>query len=167
MHPKPVLTLLAATVLILGIVGCKSAPPAALIAAHTPVTDSCDVLTPAEISAALGIPIDPGKHTLATSDIMCNWSQTGATGASAPRLVLNFMALDAFLREKAATGNVVVTPAPGIGDDAFYVSSQFGNSLYVRKGSSAISFAIRNQRLMQADEWAKDKALGLDAAASL
>ncbi len=160
------LALLAATVLAYG---CKSPnpPPPTPKTAAAPVTDSCSVLTPSEISAALGISIDPGKHTLATSDIMCNWSQTGASGATAQRLVLNFTAIDAFLREKAASGNVVVTPAHGIGDDAFYVSSQFGTSLYVRKGASAVSFGIHNMRLMQADEWAKDKALGLEAAARL
>jgi hypothetical protein len=160
------LALLAATVLAYG---CKSPnpPPPTPKTAAAPVTDSCSVLTPSEISAALGISIDPGKHTLATSDIMCNWSQTGASGATAQRLVLNFTAVDAFLREKTASGNVVVTPAPGIGDDAFYVSSQFGTSLYVRKGASAVSFGIHNMRLMQADEWAKDKALGLEAAARL
>jgi hypothetical protein len=160
------LALLAATFLAYG---CKSPnpPPPTPKTAAAPVTDSCSVLPPSEISAALGISVDPGKHTLATSDVMCNWSQTGASGATAQRLVLNFTALDAFLREKAASGNVVVTPAPGIGDEAFYVSSQFGTSLYVRKGASTVSFAIHNMRLMQADEWAKDKALGLGAAARL
>jgi hypothetical protein len=166
MNAKPALLLLAATVLAYG---CKSPnpPPPTPKTSAAPVTGSCSVLTANEISAALGVPIDPGKHTLATSDIMCNWSQTGTSGATAQRLVLNFTTLDAYLREKAASGNVVVTPAPGIGDDAFYVSSQFGTSLFVRKGSSAVSFGIHNMRLMQADEWARDKTLGLDAAARL
>ena len=166
MKAQSALALFAATVLAYG---CKSPnpPPPTPNTSAAPVTDSCSVLTTNEISAALGVPIDPGKHTLATSDIMCNWSQTGASGATAQRLVLNFTAVDAYLREKAAIGNVVVTPAPGIGVVAFTVSSQFGTSLFVRKGSSAVSFAIHNMRLMQADEWARDKTLGLDAAARL
>jgi hypothetical protein len=113
----------------------------------------------------LGILIDPCKHTLANSDIMCNWAETGAAGAKVQRLVLNFSSLDAYNREKNAKGNVKVTPAPGIGDDAIYVTSQLGTSLLIRKGNTLIGFSIRNMRLAADQEMAKEEALGLDAAA--
>jgi hypothetical protein len=174
MLPKPLSILLTASILILG---CKSpiptpTPPTPKTASTAaPITDSCAVLTPAEISSVLGVPIDPGEHTLPTSTIMCHWSQTGvppgATGAGAQRLVLLLGTLDAFNREKNAKANVKVTPAPGIGDDAFYVLSSFGTSLYVRKGSSTVEFSIHNMHLPQADLWAKEKALGIAAAARL
>jgi len=166
MLAKSALALHAATLLL---AGCKSPtpPPPTPKTAAAPVTDSCAVLTPAEISAVLGVPIDPGKHTLATSDIMCNWSQTGATGATALKLVLNFSSLDAYAREKAASGNVKVTPAPGIGDDAIYVTSALGTSLLVRKGNTSIGFSFHNLRLPTDQVMAKEKTLGLDAAARL
>jgi hypothetical protein len=135
------------------------------VSVASPVTDSCAVLTPTEISSVLGILIDPGKHTLANSDIMCNWAETGAAGAKVQRLVLNFSSLDAYNRGKNAKGNVKVTPAPGIGDDAIYVTSQLGTSLLIRKGNTLIGFSIRNMRLAADQEMAKEEALGLDAAA--
>jgi hypothetical protein len=116
MHTKTIYPLLTATLLLFG---CHSPapPPPTPKTAQQPVTDSCAVLTPGEISASLGVPIDPGKHTLATSNIMCNWRQTGSAPTVEPKLVLNFSSLAAFNREKNASGNVKVTPAPGIGDE--------------------------------------------------
>ena len=160
MPTKPIATLLTATLFL---AGCHSAPPPA--PAHTEVADSCSVLTPAEISATLGIPIDPGHHVLASSSIMCSWPQTGATGETAQKLVLNFTSLPSFQREKAAT-TVVIIPAPGIGDDAFYVTTNLGTSLYIKKGNTAIAFSI-HQKLPAATLMAEEKTLGLDAAPRL
>lgn len=113
------------------------------------------------------MPIDPGKHTIATSTIMCDWSQTGVTGDKAVKLVLNFSSLAAFNREKGVTGDVHVTPASGIGDDAIYVTSEFGTSLLIRKGNTAIGFSFHNLRQPAAQAMAKERALGLAAAARL
>jgi hypothetical protein len=163
MSAKPIFVSLAATILL---TGCHSAPPPAPTpAVQQPVTDSCLVLTPTEISAVLGVPVDPGKHTLSTSDIMCNWPRTGVPGE--PELVLNFSSLAAFNREKAASGNVKVTPAPGIGDEAFYVTSELGTSLLIRKGSTTIGFSIHDKKMPAAQVITAENALGLKAAARL
>ena len=70
-------------VAVLFISGCKSAPPPAPETAAqpkpAPVTDACQVLTPAEISSALGIPIGPGKG----GNVICFWS-SAANSASLP-----------------------------------------------------------------------------------
>jgi hypothetical protein len=160
MPTKPILALLTATLLL---VGCHSTPLPT--PAHTEITDSCLVLTPAEISATLGVPIDPGHHVLASSSIMCSWPQTGASGEAAQKLVLNFSSLPSFQREKAAT-TVVITPAAGIGDDAFYVTTDLGTSLYIKKGNTAIAFSI-HEKLPLATLMAEEKTLGLDATPRL
>jgi hypothetical protein len=167
MQIKPSVPLLAAAFLLFG---CKSpSPPAPTpsTAAPQPVTDACAVLVPGEIGAALGVPIDPGKHTIATSNIMCDWSQTGATGDKAVKLVLNFSSLDAFNREKAATSNVKIASAPGIGDEAFYVTTEFGTSLLIRKGKTSIGFSVRNLRMPVDKVKAGERTLGLAAAARI
>jgi hypothetical protein len=165
MHTKPALTLFTATILTATILltGCRSAPLPA--PSHAETTDSCQVLTPAEISTTLGIPIDPGHHVLASSSIMCSWPQTGATGEAAQKVVLNFTSLPSFQREKAATA-VVITPATGIGDDAFYVTSSLGTSLYIKKGNTAIAFSI-HEKLPPATLMSEEKTLGLEATPRL
>ncbi len=110
--------------------GCHASPPKVEAA----VTDACKVLTPAEISAVLGVPIDEGVHIPASSQIMCAWSQNGMTGEAGTKLILHFNTMAAFQKEKAATGNVVITPLSGIGDEAFYATTEFGTALYIRKG---------------------------------
>jgi hypothetical protein len=159
MPTNPRITLLTAALLL---TGCHSSPERSSRAA---TVDSCAVLTPAEISATLGTPIDPGKHALASSDIMCSWYQTGATGEDARKLVLNFTSLPSFQKEKAAT-TVTITPAPGIGDEAFYVTTELGTSLYIRKGNTAIAFSV-HEKLPPATLMTEEKTLGLDAAPRL
>ncbi|MGA8875751.1 MAG: hypothetical protein WCC25_16405 [Candidatus Korobacteraceae bacterium] len=153
--------LLALMTLLLSACHSSAQKPAA------PVSDACEVLTPAEIGAVLGVSIDPGKHIPASAKVMCGWAQTGQTGEAATKLMLHFATQPYFQKEKAASGNVTVTPASGIGDEAFYVTSEFGTSLFVRKGDTAIDFSIRDKSLPKNDLMAKERALGLKAAERL
>jgi hypothetical protein len=159
MPTRSILTLFTATLLT----GCHSAPVPARAGDTT--ADSCQVLTPAEISATLGTPVGPGRHALASSNIMCSWYQTGGTSEDARKLVLNFTSLTSFQKEKTAS-TVTITPAPGIGDDAFYVTTDLGTSLYIRKGNTAIAFSV-HEKLPPATLMGEEKTLGLDAAPRL
>jgi hypothetical protein len=161
MPSKAMIPLLAGAVFLLGACHSSAPKPAA------PVSDACEVLTPAEVSAALGVPIDPGRHVPASSKIMCGWAQTGLSGEPATKIVLNFTTPAYFQKEKLAGGNVVVTLASGIGDEAFYVTSEFGTSLFVRKGDTVIGFSIRDKSLPKDQVMAKERDLGLKAAARL
>lgn len=164
----PISTLLTATLLLLG---CHSTTPeptatATPAAATTaPVTDSCEVLTPAEISTVLAMPIDPGQHVLKTSNIMCGWAKTGVTTDS--EVVLNFTTPDYFEKERDPHPRITMTPAPGIADDAYYITSQLGTSLFIKKGNTVIGFAIRDKTIPSAQLMEKERALGLKAAARL
>lgn len=155
----------ALLVALIFIAGCRSAPPAqntepAAAPKPAAITDACQVLTPVEVSAALGVPIDPGKG----GNVICFWSQTGRTGSSAVKLVLNFQKVEVYNREKVAAGNIHVTPVAGIGDEAISVRSALGTSLLIRKGDTSIGFAVRNMRLPQADLEAEERTLGVIAA---
>jgi hypothetical protein len=170
MSTTPLSTLLATTLLLLG---CHSSTPTESTATPTPtaattttpVTDSCQVLTPAEISAVLAMPIDPGKHVLKTSTIMCGWAKTGVTNDS--EVVLNFTTPDYFEKERDPHPRITMTPAPGIGDDAYYITSQFGTSLFIKKGNSVIGFSVRDKSIPSAQLMEKERALGLKAATRL
>ena len=158
-------TLLTALLLL----GCHSSTPteptATTAATTTPVTDTCQVLTPAEISAVLAIPIDPGQHIPKTNTIMCGWPKTGVTGDS--EVVLNFTTHDYFEKERAPHPRITMTPAPGIGDDAYYITSEFGTSLFIKKGSTVIGFSIRDKSIPSAQLMEKERALGLKAVARI
>jgi hypothetical protein len=160
MCTKPLFVLLTGALFLSG---CHSTPPG-------PVTDACSVLTPDEISAVLRVPIDPGKHIPASSTVMCAWLQSKTFGITAEKLVLNFTSLDSFKKEKVASSRprkITVTPVSGIGDEAFYVITPLGTSLYIRKGNTAISFTIRDKGFSTDQLMAKEKTLGLEAAARL
>jgi hypothetical protein len=165
MRLKPGFAFLAAIIFLLG---CKNPIRKAKVApAPVPIADSCEVLTPAEISAVLAIPVGPGSHTLIGSKILCDWSETGVSGDDAERLALHFLSIDAFKGEKIAANGIQVTPAPGIGDDAIYVTTRLDLSLLLRKGNTAIGFSLVNQNMSPDEIMTKEKALGLAAAARL
>lgn len=166
MSSSPLLTLLATTLLLLG---CHSSTPEGTAIPTTttaaPVTDACQVLTPTEITTVLAIPIDPGQHIPKTSTIMCGWPKTGVTGDS--EVMLHFTTPAYFEKERDPQPRITMTPAPGIGDDAYYITSQFGTSLIIKKGNAVISFAIRDKSIPSAKLMEKEKALGLKAVARL
>jgi hypothetical protein len=158
---------LAGTTLLL--CGCRSTPPTAEpTTPAAPVTDSCALLTPSEITAAIGVQIDPGKHVLPTSAIMCSWPQTGTSGETATRVMLNFTSLDSFTKEKTPNNpRVFITSVSDIGDEAFYVTTDFGISLYTRKGGTAFVVGVHDKVLPPNEVKAKEKTLALNAAARL
>ena len=170
MSTTPLCALLAASLLLLGCHSSGPIEPAATptpsaSAAKTAVTDACQVLTPSEISSALGVRIDPGQHIPKTSTIMCGWAKAGVPGDSI--LVLNFAKPDYFEKEREPQPRITMTPAPGIADDAYYITSQFGTSLIIKKASTVISFAIRDKSIPSVELMEKEHALGLKAASRL
>jgi hypothetical protein len=162
MPRKMIMGVAAAAALLVSACHSSTSKPAAV-----PVSDACEVLTPAEIGGVLGMSIDPGKHIPASSKVMCGWTQAGQTGEAATKLMLNFANPSYFQKEKMASGNVTVTPVSGIGEEAFYVTSEFGTSLFVRKGDTAIGFSIRDKSLPKNDVMAKERELGMKAVERL
>jgi hypothetical protein len=163
---------LAATLLLFGCHSSNPTEPAATPAAaptattaNTPVTDACQVLTPAEISSVLGVPIDPGFHIPKASTIMCGWTKTGVVGDAI--VMLNFTTPTYFENERQPHPRITMTPAPGIGTDAYYITSQFGTSLFIKKGDKVIGFSIRDKTIPSAQLMEKERALGLIAATRL
>jgi hypothetical protein len=165
MHKDPIVAALITTILLLS--GCHStaAPAVTAINPTTPVTDACAVLTPAEISEVLGVPIDPGQHIPKASTIMCGWAKTGVVGDSI--VMLNFTKPDYFEKERDPQPRITMTPAPGIADDAYYITSQFGTSLIIKKGSTVIGLAVRDKSIPSVQLMEKERALGLKAASRL
>ena len=80
----------------------------------------------------------------------------------------NFTNLDSFTKEKTpANPRVSATPTTGVGDDAFYVTTEFGISLYTRKGNTAFVLGVHDKTLPPDQIKAQEKTLALKAAARL
>ena len=133
------------TIFVVGILvillNCAATAPVAMAD-----TDACTLVTQAQLSAALGVPMDAGKHTTPTYVKTCTWVPTGGATKSLKFVTLNLESANGFEGGKSlvtASKDVVVTPASGIGDDAYY--AVFGGkivNLMVKKGNVSFKLAI-------------------------
>jgi len=91
----------------------------------------CSLLTQAEVDAAVGQPLGPGKSTIPNYD--CSWA-TSDFAASVSVTVSDWNAV-----KTSATTTGTATPVPGVGDEAL---SKGGGLLYVRKGDAGFLLLI-------------------------
>ena len=121
---------------------CAALPPAASAA---PPTDACALLSTAQLSAALGVPMDAGKYVTPGFLRTCKWTPGGGATPGLKFVTLYLQPADGFdagksmLQMGQSRGAAVVTTLSGVGDDAYYAS--FGSnitSLFVKKGATAL-----------------------------
>jgi hypothetical protein len=140
-----------------GLQTAKAAPP----------TDACSLLTPAQASSVLGVPVSAGKSLLPSSKKSCGWPSYN--GAPPPkRVVLTILGPNEFVYMKmpVAIKGVIKTPASGIGDDAVYITTAgLGTGLSFKKGDAAFQVRVYGFPIDQIK--AKEKTLALDILAKL
>jgi hypothetical protein len=128
---------------------CVAAPP----------TDACALLTPAQVGAALGGSVGPGKAL--TKDV-CQWSQQGKTGDVLLKLDINLVTVDHFTRLKTVTLGTV-TNVGGLGDEAFYSTFTQGRTtlttLNIKKGDAAVVIRVSGGTKPAEEYQAKEKAV--------
>lgn len=108
--------------------------------------DACSLLTQAQVSAVLGVPVDTGKRVIPNSTLMCGWSEHGGPTAISKRVVLTLSTPEKFTRGKTPFQGITKVPVSGIGDDAYFVTaSGLGTTLNVLKGSSAFAVSVKGQ----------------------
>ena len=142
-------------------------------AGASPSVDACSLLTPARVSAILGISSQPGQHLYKTSTLACGWSESGSTSPSSKRAVLevygtigSLTPADRFANAKTPVKGVTKTAVSGIGDDAVYVTTPgFGTGLIVKKGNSVFNIRVYGFALEQI--MAMEKTLAQDVLAKL
>lgn len=98
--------------------------------------DACALLTQAQVSAALGIAVDPGRRPVAEDPLFCNWRESGKPVGPGRNVMVNILNAQEFEKAKKLVPGNPKTPEPGIGDEAyFYGAGNFAASLIVRKGA--------------------------------
>jgi hypothetical protein len=131
------------------------------VAQAAPPTDACALVTPAQVSAVLGVTVGPGEHIAPSSTILCGFGSPNAQ----KRVVTEIITEAAFMNEKTPLKGISKESAPGIGDEAHYITTPgFGTGLSVRKGSFAFKVRVYGFPLDQIK--VKEKALALNALAN-
>ncbi|HVB85888.1 MAG TPA: hypothetical protein VNK23_04380 [Candidatus Dormibacteraeota bacterium] len=138
-----------------------------------PPADACSLLTPAQVSAALGVPV-AGK---ALGPKSCIWVQTDVKPGSPRRRVFLVMLLplgysQGYVVAKMQNAPTSATHVGGLGDDAYYLAMTSVHKymeLRVKKGT--VAFGIRVQRSgtpFTPDQIkAKEKTLAQDVLAKM
>ncbi len=118
--------------------------PSPAFARQVDATDACTLLTLQQVSAALEVTSQAGKHISPTIKTSCIWSDDTAASVDHRRATLSIMRPQGFDMPRSS-GAMKTAPAQGIGDDAYYLL--FGSAspqLMVRKGGVQFSVRILN-----------------------
>lgn len=125
---------------VAALIACGTPNLCSVSAAAAP-DDACALLTQAEVSAALGMDVEPGRRPVETDPTLCNWREAGKPEGPARNVMLTI--IDA---KRFASQNVRSVAAPGIGDEAYFqLSSRFPASLNMKKGNQYFRIMARTQ----------------------
>lgn len=142
--------------------------PAALAQSN----DACLLVTQAQVTAAVGVPVGAGTHVTPTFVKTCTWAATGSS-KDVRDVTISYQAAQSFAGTKSMTQMMVANAKPGdhanvqsasgIGDDAFYTTMGDGyTAMLVKKGNVALKIAIYGAMPEQKKRDA-EKALALEA----
>lgn len=132
-----------------------------------PPDDACALVTPAQISAGARVPVNDGVPITPTDHKVCTWNATKPVPKSTKFVTLMLQTADWFDKGKAAhLPGTVVTPATGVGDDAFYLALGDNVGLMVKKGGVAFKIAVYAD-VPVADKQAMEKALAQQIVSKL
>jgi len=139
---------------------------AAAPTAHAAPADACALLTPAQVGAALGAPVEPGKPITPTDHNVCSWA-----GGKVGYVTLMLQSAEKFDRARqqapALAGAVAVTPVAGLGDGAMYVGMGDNVGLVVKKGGVSFKVAVYKHDAPLDAKRAAEKTLAAAALAHL
>jgi hypothetical protein len=122
-----------------------------LLAAAMPLaaradTDACTLLTPAQVRAAVGVPVSDGKHVTPTFVKTCTWNGAGSSKVRAVTLYLQTAA--AYDGGKRMAGQMIAAskgaaakPA-SVGEDGYYFVAGDQVGLLVKKGGVSFKVAV-------------------------
>jgi hypothetical protein len=121
----------AAVALLTGAASVFCQSPAG--AAEAP-RDACGLLTQAQVSAALGIDVDPGKQPIESDPLSCNWREKGRGDGIARNVLVYILDAKTFDSGKQSS-RTPKAKLSGIGDEAYLSKpARFPANLSVRKG---------------------------------
>jgi hypothetical protein len=161
MQPRISLAVVLAAIFI----ACAAVAPSAKAA---PPEDACSLLTPAQIGAAIGVPVSAGTYITPTYKKTCTWKATSQVNETTPFVTLMLQDVNGYEGGKrlAAVKTITVTPVSGIGEGAYYLALGDNAGLIVKKGGVAFKVAVYIH-LPLAKKEAMEKPLAQDVLSRL
>ena len=121
--------------------------------------DACALLTPAQVSTALGAPVGAGSYVTPTFRKTCTWNATASGGGYVTLMLQDVSGFEGGKQlGRMALRNMSVTSISGVGDDAYYLAVGDQVGLIVKKGNAAFKVAVYAHIPVESKE-AKEKAL--------
>lgn len=116
--------------------------PAAAASFDRASGDACKLLSAAQVTTALGVPVDQGAYIDATHPEFCIWRESGKPPMMAQNVEVHFMTPRQF--EAPKSGPFAKGPETGLGDEAYWsYTPGIGFSLSIKKGSTYIRVQSR------------------------
>jgi hypothetical protein len=158
---------------VIFIFGTATAP----VASAAPPDDACALLTDTQVDAVLGVSVSAGSHPTPTSLKLCSWAEANAPmmGRKSVRVALKTAADFEGMKKLRAqakamaeqekdedAGQMSLTPASGIGDEAYFTPT-----LWVKKGNVAFELFITGLDLPTDQVRVKLKTLALQILSKL
>jgi len=104
--------------------------------------DACKLITAAQVSAVLGVPVDEGAYSLPGHTQFCIWRETGKPEGIAQNVQVRFLTTRQF--DLAKTGPYAKGSESGLGEDAYWtLTPGIGLILSIKKGSTYIRIQSR------------------------
>jgi hypothetical protein len=104
--------------------------------------DACKLVTAAQVSAVLGVPVDEGAYGLPGHTQFCVWRERGKSQMLAQNVQVNILTARQY--DLAKTGPFAKGPESGVGDEAYWaLTPGIGFTLSIRKGSKYIRVQSR------------------------
>jgi hypothetical protein len=137
------------------------AAAAVLIPAAAHAQAPCSLLTPDQIKAVLNSPVEPGQPGVAKNSNDCTWSD--ADGEDRVYIALQPRAAFQTTRTRIEKNGGQPTSVTGIGEDAFFVSSQqpgdTAAALYVLTKNHLLILTVNGPNATQQQNQAFEKTL--------
>ena len=149
-------------------------------AVAAPPSDACALLTAAQVSAVVGVQVGAGTHITPTYLKSCVWVPPGGATAQFASVLLalepaaSWQSAKAMLQavanspeNNAKKGGITMTPANGVGDDAYYSSAGTSyTKLIAKKGDVSLQVVISSNAPVEKKR-DMEKALALQVFSKL
>ena len=140
-------------------------------------TDACALVTQAQVSAALGVPVAAGTYVTPSYTKTCTFTPSSGATADVKALTISLQDASGYQTGKQLMAAAAVREgkdpsqlagsASGIGDDAYYTTMGAGyTGLMVKEGNSALKIAIYGN-LAADKKKAVEKAIALQAVMNM